>query len=107
MVCELESGDTLTESEAKTLVETSEILNEWADMMDDGSDDKAVVTDVAHALKMLPRVTSENKELVTESIEDDLKDLFYAFIVHTTMLYVRAEDSENNTPEKNNERMFQ
>ena len=97
--------DGLDEEESATLLAASEIVESWADTMDDDTPDKKMLNDLTHDLSVLPMLHSDNQSAFSSRIEDDMKDVYYAFVVHTTMLYVSAQDQP--TENIDTKRMFQ
>ena len=97
--------DGLDEEESATLLAASEIVESWADTMDDDTPDKEMLNDLTHDLSVLPMLHSDNQSAFSARIEDDMKDVYYAFVVHTTMLYVSAQDQP--TEGVDTKRMFQ
>ena len=98
-------GDGLDKDESATLLAASEIVESWADTMDDDTPDKEMLDDLTHDLSVLPMLHSDNQPAFSSRIEDDMKDVYYAFVVHTTMLYVNAQDQP--TEGIDSKRMFQ
>ena len=97
--------DGVDEAESATLLAASEVVESWADTMDDDTPDKEMLNDLTHDLSVLPMLHSDNQSAFSARIEDDMKDVYYAFVVHTTMLYLNAQDQP--TESVDSKRMFQ
>jgi len=100
-----EINDGLDEDESSTLLAASGVVESWADSMGDDAPDKEMLNDLSHDLSVLPMLHSDNQPEFSERIEDDMRDVYYAFVVHTTMLYLNAQDQPSESVDS--KRMFQ